>query len=224
MTSRALSTDIQNALDFLMESELALYANPVSMTPTRVTWHAVGDAGAFLLSHGFTTIQQYLDWVSAGAYSVALRDGSLLQLTYDINGGGVSGHRLAYIPCPAIIDEELLLSGEPIGDVVPLFLDEGALPLTMRSPIRFDYDPAAAREGHPAAHFSINSPDCRIACVAPVHPYRFIDFVFRHFYPVFRRVHASWFDEAGSRHLGTRVLTDADRGTFHMNWPLDAIP
>jgi hypothetical protein len=105
--------------------------------------------------------------------------------------------------------------------VVSLHLDEGVPDLTLRSPVRFDLDPFAARTGHPAAHFSINSPDCRVACVAPVHPYRFIDFVFRQFYPVFRRAHESWFEPATRRHIGPRVITDGDRATVHLTWPVD---
>src|SRR5438477_9395686 len=208
MRARALHDDIQNALDFLLEAELALYTNAVSVTPTRLSWHDFGSLDRFLIGRSYTTVEQYLAWVRAGAYSALLRDGSLLQLTYDVKDGVIAGHRLAYVPCPVVVDQELLREGEPLADVVPLYLDAGAPGLTMRSPVRFDFDPAVARPGHPAAHFSINSADCRVACVAPVHPYRFIDFIFRHFYPAFRRVHESWFEPAARRHLGSRVITD----------------
>jgi hypothetical protein len=221
MRARAIRDDIQNALDFLREAELALYTNPVHLRPTRVSWHAYPSAGPFLIDHGFTTVDQYLTWVRDGAYSAVLRDASLLQLTFDLDEDLVVGHRLAYVPCPVVVDETLLAEGEPVEDVVSLHLDEGEVGLTLRSPVRFDYDQAAAREGHPAAHFSINSPQCRLACVAPVHPYRFIDFVFRHFYPVLRGVHDSWFESAGRRHLGKRVITERDRGAVHLTWPTE---
>src|SRR4051794_11879157 len=108
MTSRALRDDIQNALDFLFAAELALYINPVSDTPTRISWQPFGSEEALLISYGATTIEQYLAWVRAGAYSLVLRDGGLLQLTYSFKDRSLVGHRLAYVPCPVVLDEELL--------------------------------------------------------------------------------------------------------------------
>jgi hypothetical protein len=220
MRARAIHDDVQNALDFLQEAELALYTSPVLLRPTRVSWHAFPPAGPFLIDHGFTTVGQYLTWVRDGAYSAVLRDASLLQLTYDVDQDLVIGHRLAYVPCPVVVDEALLAEGEPVGDVVSLHLDEGELGFTLRSPVRFDYDQSAAHEGHPAAHFSVNSPECRVPCVAPVHPYRFIDFVFRHFYPVLRGVHEAWFEPAGRRHIGEAVIIERDRDGVHLMWPV----
>ncbi|HEV2755498.1 MAG TPA: DUF2290 domain-containing protein [Actinomycetota bacterium] len=222
MRARAIRDDVQNALDFLQEAELALYTNPVLLRPTHVSWHALPSAGPLLGDYGFTTVGQYLTWVREGAYSAVLRDASLLQLSFDVDEDLVVGHRLAYVPCPVVVDETLLAEGEPVEEVVLLHLDDGnGEELTLRSPVRFDYDQSAAHVDHPAAHFSINSPECRVACVAPVHPYRFIDFVFRHFYPVFRGVHDRWFDSAGRRNLGGRVITEEDRSGVHLMWPIE---
>lgn len=223
MRPRAIRDDIQNGLDFLMDAELALYINPISFTPLRVSWHSLVESGGFLLNRGFDTVEQYRTWVRAGSYSTVLRDGSLLQLTYDFDDGEVAGHRLAYVPCPVEIDQELLAAGEPIDDVVSLYLDNAAQHMVLRSSLRFDYDPVRGRSGHPAAHFSINSEHCRIACVAPVHPYRFIDFVFSHFYPAFHAVHYSWFGLAGRRHMGRRVLAEEERSAIHLSWAIDDV-
>jgi hypothetical protein len=219
MRARPLYTDIQNALDFLLLSELALYANPVSLSPTRLGWHTPTPGAAFLLSYGSATVAQYLEWVRHGVYSAVLRDGGLLQISYDVRDEAVVGHRLAYVPCPVDVDQELLDEGEPLEDVVSLLLTAGTQTIAMRTPLRFDFDAAAARPGHPAAHFSLNSADCRVACVAPLHPYRFVDFVFQHFYPRYRRVHEAWFDSAGRRRLGSRVITDDERQKVHVSWP-----
>jgi hypothetical protein len=156
-------------------------------------------------------------------YSAVLRDASLLQLTYDFDDGLIVGHRLAYIPCPVVVDESLLAEGEPVEDVVSVYLNEGVAALTLRSPVRFDFDAVGARPGHPAAHFSVNSPACRLACVAPVHPYRFLDFVFRQFYPIFRTAHEAWFEPAGRRHMGQRVITEGERKNVHLTWPVDDV-
>ena len=220
MRARPLGADVQNALDFLAASELALYTNQVSLTSTRLSWRDYGSGTGFLRARGPATVEQYLAWVRGGEYSGALRDGSLLQITYDVQEDVVVGHRLAYVPCPVIVDEEWLTEGEPIADVVSVSLDDVG-GVTLRTPVRFDFDAAAARPGHPAAHFSINSDDCRVACIAPLHPYRFVDFVYRHFYPRYRRVHESWFESASRRRLGNRVIGDADRETVHLAWPAD---
>lgn len=220
MRARVVHDNIQNALDFFQLAELAVHANPVALSPTRVTWHSFNEPGAFLLSHDSTTVAQYLTWLRGGMYSAVLRDASLLQLTYEVEDSLIVGHRLAYIPCPVLVDESLLVDGEPIDDVVSGYLDTGVFDVTLRSPIRFDFDAIAARPGHPAAHFSVNGPACRVACIAPVHPYRFLDFVFRHFYPSLHEAQRAWFEPAGRRHIGGRVITDAEREQVHLTWPV----
>jgi hypothetical protein len=145
-------------------------------------------------------------------------DGSLLQLTYEIQQGQVVRHRLAYVPCPFVVDEELLQEGEPIADIVEAYASWEAPTVALRSPVLLDFDLAAARGGHPAAHLTINSADCRIACVAPMHAHRFIDFVFRHFYPGLRAAHEPFFSACAERHLGRRVITEEEWGSPHLMW------
>lgn len=220
VSTRSLHTDITNALDFLQDAELVVYATSVAMRHSRVTWHEMGQGG-FDLERGHSTVRQYLDWVAAGHYSALLPDAALLQLTYEVIGSEVVAHRLAYVPCPVIIDEELLRLGEPVADVVEVTLASDPNAVALRSPVRFDFDPGSAAPGHPAAHFTINGDDCRIACVAAMHPYRFIDFVYRHFYPTLWRAQSTWFGAAVGRRLGERVITDADRMHPHMVWHVD---
>lgn len=107
--------------------------------------------------------------------------------------GEVVGHRLAYMPCPYDVAAELLAQ-ESLLDAIELY--DGSSDILLRSQLRFDFDPRASAPGHPAAHFTFNSPHCRIACVAPVHIMRFLDFVFRHSYPAQRRFHESFFAPA----------------------------
>jgi hypothetical protein len=214
-TTRAVRDDIKNTLDYLMSAELALYANDVSFGPTEVTWHAHDRTAAFLLTHEHPTIDQYVAWINAGAYSAVLHDGSLLQIAYSVIDGNIAGHRLAYIPCPYDIDQRLLREGEPLGDVISLYRGTDA---QLRSSIRIDFDPSAASPGHPATHMTINAPSCRIACTAPVHVLRFIDFVFRHFYPRLWRAHRTFFEAAAWRHAGTSTLVEDERRTLHMAW------
>lgn len=221
-TTRALRDSLANAFDYLMDAELALYVNEVAIDGARVSWHPLDPAAEFIITRGYATPKQYIAWVKAGAYSAILFDASLLQLTYEVEGGAVTRHRLAYIPCPFLVDDDLLQEGEPIADVVELY-SESMDAIALRSPVRFDYDRAAAKPGHPAAHLTINSSDCRIACVAPMHASRFLDFVFRHFYPQLRAGHEPFFSECAKRHLGARVISDEDCEGPHLMWRLHSI-
>ena len=99
-TSRNVFDDVSNTIDYLVRANLVYYANSVSLTPYRVSWHAHDKSVAFLSNRDHPSVSQYLAWLTSGAYTVILFDGSLLQLTYDIAAGVISGHRLAYIPCP----------------------------------------------------------------------------------------------------------------------------
>jgi hypothetical protein len=218
-TVRALRDSVQNVLDYLLDAELALYIDQVSIIGNRVSFNRFQRDQPFLLDRAHPGIKQYLAWIAAGAYSAVLYDGSLLQFTYDVQAGRVVSHRLAYIPCPFRVDLDLLRSGEAIADVIELYRDSEVL---LGTPIRFDFDPGARRSGHPAAHMTINGSDCRIACVAPIHPLRFTDFVFRHFYRPHWRAHGTYFEPAKSQHLGPPVLVETDRIAPHLMWDVHA--
>lgn len=218
-TTRSLRDDLNNIQDYLADAGLALYTNPVAMSPTRVSFHSHRPDLAFLPDRGSPSVNTYLAWVEAGAYSSLLLDGSLLQITYDIEEGRIVGHRLAYVPCPYDVDHDLLASGEALIDVLSIYLGDHPM---LRSPIRFDYDLAAARTGHPAAHLTINDSNCRIACVAPLHALRFVDFVFRNFYPSYWRAHRSFFESAQTRHLARGRLSDTEIQVPHLMWSQDS--
>jgi hypothetical protein len=216
--------EIANVLDYLSDAELTLNVNPVSgrewaegpRRMTRVSWYGHDPKASFLVTRQHGTIEQYLHWVTTGAYSAVLLDASLLQITYELAGNNIVGHRLAYIPCPFIVDTEFLEEGNPIDDVVGMYAELSDV--VLRSPIRFDYDRKSARTNHPSAHLTLNSSDCRIACVAPMHVLRFTDFIFRHFYPALWEAHSPFFEAAAWRHLGSSVITGEDRGSPHLMW------
>jgi hypothetical protein len=218
MTARALWDSINNAFDFLFDKQVLLYTQSVALRATSVSWHSYSPADFLLDDDG--TINQYLRWLSSGQYSAMLLDGSLLQMSYRVEGGGVVQHRLNYVPCPVALDEDALAAGDPVAELVELqAADDPFSSVVLRSAVRFDYDPANAAEGHPAAHLTINDVDCRIACVAPLHPHRFLAFVFQHFYPALHLEHAAWFTGAGSRNLRYRAVADRDRQSIHLSWP-----
>ena len=132
------------------------------------------------------SVTTYRTWLENGAYSALLFDGSLLQITYDFAGPQLIAHRLAWVPCPFIIDLQRLQEESPI-EVLDLYTAGKPVDVVLRTSIRFDYDTEGAGPGHPAAHMSIDSAECRIACAAALRLGYFVDFVFRNFYPEFWR-------------------------------------
>lgn len=218
-TVRAIGDQIRDALDYLRDSELAHTTTEVSVRLAEVSWHAHNRKGTFIESFEHPTIAQYVKWLENGDYSAVLYDGSLIQLSYAVADGEVSAHRLSYFPCPYDLDRDLLKEGEPIADVVELYRGSDA---NLRSPIRFDFDRRAAAPGHPASHLTINGVDCRIACMAPLHVMRFLDFIFRHFYSRLHSLHDPFFATAHALHVGPRSLEDDDRQRMHVAWDVHA--
>lgn len=218
-TVRTIRDQIRNALDYLRDAELAQFTTEISMRSTVVSWHSLDRQGAFIESFDHPTIDQYVKWLASGDYSALLYDGSLIQLFYEVEGGEVLRHRLSYFPCPYELDLDLLKEGTPAAEVIELYRDSDA---GLRSPIRFDFDRQAAAPGHPASHFTINGIDCRIACVAPLHVMRFLDFIFRHFHVRLHAAHRPFFAAAHAQHMGPPSLTDDDRRQVHFSWDVHA--
>jgi hypothetical protein len=220
-TLKSVRHDVQNVLDYLLQAELATYVNPavVHDVERRVSWPNRGVVGPLLSTIDHPDIDQYAAWVSAGAYSAVLRDASLLQISYEVYRGEITGHRLAYVPCPYDVDQTLLQEGYRVIDILDLYRgNESAL----RTPLRFDFDPGNAAEGHPAAHLTLNSRHCRIACVAPLHVLRFADFVYRNFYPRLWAAHRNYFAAASWRHLDAPQTEAPPRGVAHVMWDTNA--
>jgi hypothetical protein len=218
-TIRSLADDIRNVLDYLLDAELAVSTTTPLISDSRVTWPRLADQGA-LFDHGrHPGCTQYLEWLQGREYSAILFDGSLLQVSYEFYDGRVASHRLMYMPCPYDLEMSLLTEGHPIHEVVGLSSgDEPA----MRSPIRFDFDAGRARHGHPAVHLTLNTVDCRIACAAPMHVHRFVDFVFRAFYQDLRTAHLDFFEVAAWRHLERGQRFNVPVGELHLNWDVNA--
>jgi hypothetical protein len=204
-------------LDYLVKADIAVYTNTVSMSDTRVSWHSIHPDRTFLTNRGDPCLQEYKNWLESGAYSALLFDGALLQITYDVENGEIFGHRLAYVPCPYRLDPGMV-QRDPIVDLIELHEATEPNNIILRSVIRFDFDPSNAGVRHPAAHMTINSSSCRIACVAPMHVGRFVDFVFRNFYSNIWLVHERYFSGGARRDIGRRTIIEEDKNSPHIWW------
>jgi len=183
ITTRHVRNHIQNLIDLLISSKIAITANPAVIvshdTAMRVTWPMKSTLSSVLIPFG--TIKEYMRILEARAYSAVLFDGALLQISYDIVHNRIMGHRLCYYPCPFDIDRDLLLE-EPILDIVEAYASSESTDVRLRSPIRFDF---SRREGatYASSHVHLLWSHCRCPVFAPLSLGHFVRFVFSNFYP-----------------------------------------
>jgi hypothetical protein len=217
-TSRAIRSEIAGFLADLVDSNVAIFANPVVDANGRVGWPLTTAGDRFLQDRTPPTVRDYRWWVEHGAYSAVLFDGALLQMTYEFDRRTLIRHRLAYVPCPFEIARETLET-EPLLDLFDLYARGPLESVVLRSVIRFDYDAARANPEHAAAHLTVNSVDCRVPCAAPLRLGLFVDFIFRHFYS---RTFAElpWLGSVPKRTLAKGTVTDDERSRVHLNWPI----
>jgi len=226
-TPKHCRNQVQNMVDALMTTQVAVDRQmPIVRSSaggfSRVTWPTNLEAdNRRRFFEDFYAVETYFGWLTARQYSAVLFDGSLLQITFDFRNGELAAHRLAYIPCPFDIEEEGAdrLRMEPIIDVIDGYRDRGEEYLRLRSPVRFDYDPAAASSEHPASHFTLNHQDCRIPVCAPLTLEQFIEFVFLRFYPeVWAK--QDFLADVEPRLWRREIAVEHER-SLHLNWRAD---
>ncbi len=226
MTSSSCATDIRNLIDALSSAGIVLDSNPVGVTGAgarlRVSW--VGTTGALALwQNDSPSLAEYTTWLRNRQFSVVLRDGALLQVSFDFQREDLVGHRLVYIPCPFDFDPELLLE-IPLLDLLEDFGPPSIGDIRLRSPVRFDFDPAAAAPGHAASHLTVVAGSCRVASAGPLSLGHFVRFVFRQFYPELWNTHP--FLRQWAQASSNRTLLPDEESELHINWrdPLVSSP
>lgn len=215
-TSSALARRLKELLNQLLDRNLILLPNAMVADERIVTWRSPTPTSKLLDFLEYPTIRTYRHWAEFGEYSALLPDGALLQMTYQMADGEIVGHRLAYVPCPYRIDQDLLVT-DPIADVLDLHAADPHEEITMQSTIRFDFDPASAASGHPAAHLTMNVSSCRIACESPMAPESFLRFVYSNFYKALWLSQRAFFDSL-PRDSRQSTVTNEERLEPHVAW------
>lgn len=223
LTSRGVQTEMQNLLNYLLESEIAVYTQPVLVSQERVSWRTTKSTIPLLISHGHPSVIDYRHWINNGQYSAILADGALLQLSYSFSGHSLVGHRLVYVPCPYNFTD-LNMPLDP-ADLLDLYDDCRVTDIVLASAIRFDFDPQRRTRNefhrakfHPDSHITMNSALCRIPCAAPLRLGNFVEFVFKHFYPDLWDSHK--YLRGLSREGLDRTVTEEERFGLHLAWAL----
>lgn len=134
-----------------------------------------------------STVGDYISIIEKRDYSYLMNDGGVIQIAFVYDGDRISRHRLLYYPCPFLIDPHGMEGSDggslPLIDfITDTFMDDLEDNMLLRSPFRFDYVPTEAADFHPASHFTINDPSCRIPVRSPLRFDTFIKFVLENFY------------------------------------------
>lgn len=219
MTAPALSQKLSEFCEFLVSKDLAINIQahcvvPVGDGVSRMKWVRPPNVTDFIRGAD-VQFSEYMAALRIGDFSILMGDGGIIQVSVDFSGGQIVGHRLVYLPCPIHVgvDEIRLDTGEiyPLADFIDdLSEDEFRDRLRVRAPIRFEYDPANAGDGHPSSHLHLGRADCRIAVSCPLHLDSFLRFVFKRFY---HAEFTAWAEINGIPHRQlTTTMTEADGG------------
>lgn len=223
------SSEVKNELFLLVrllqEADIALYVNPIvtQFLPKgleRVTWASPVPIQGSLFLEEPAKIDMYCRWLEVQAFSAIFFDGSIIQISYDFKGSKLKSYRLLFFPCPYDVDRELLTS-EPLLDVISMYRGKDDSIVNLRTPLRFDYDIDAQKEGHPASHLTMLWNHCRWATVAPLSPGHFIRFIFKSFYPTLWDAHE--FLRKWPQSLGERTITTEEENYLHISCSRESI-
>ena len=179
---------INSTLDMLLEEKIAYNVNHVppidrSKRACTITWNnhipARENAGK-----SFTNISQYKYILQNNSYHCLLYDGSLIRTNFCFNDDYLISENLLWCPSPFEENAELL------GDFTPYELLEDICgdkewykKITMRTPIRIDFDSEKHENRHTAAHAHIQHYKTHIDVIKPICFNRFMKFIIETCYP-----------------------------------------
>ena len=150
-------------------------------------------------------------------YTAVMLNNAIMQIMYRFRGSELAGHRLAFFAAPDLNEfqnvPDWYRHDEPFIDMMA----------TATAPVLlgFDYDAADERHRsvvHPKSHLTIGRYEhCRIPVAAPLTPYRFMDFVLRHFYDTKGASYSSELPRSTSRF--NESIDVAERQVLHLVVP-----
>ena len=70
------------------------------------------------------TVAEYRRYLLMNDYAVVLFDGSMMQISYDFQGGNLIEHRLVYVPCPFQIPRGYI-EEFPLPELIDHYIERG---------------------------------------------------------------------------------------------------
>ena len=181
---------INSTLDMLLTKALALSYNvlpPIneSLRHCQITWnnHVSERANS---GKSFTKLDQYLHILQTNSYHCLLFDGSIIRVNFEFDDDLLIAQNLLWWPAPYDYGNILQEGYSPVELILDFFGDNSwHETIKMRSPIRIDFDSSNNTVTHPHSHLHIQNNETRLNTNNPICFNRFVDFIFRNFYPQF---------------------------------------
>ena len=194
------------------------YVKSTSRRRRHISWVRAPGASSYNRydDTGYSTYYSILDNED---YSILLKDGGVVQISFDYLGSELNGHRYAYIPCPIYFSEtELRLVDEntPFMELIDeLWHEELISRFRIRPSFRFEYDPNSTQDDHPLSHVHLGKSSSRIPVSRPVRVEQFFRFVFKNFYRS-EFTHYSKLNDLSSQVL-PETIREEEKSELHMH-------
>lgn len=236
MTAAEARSDLAKVNAALLNAGLAIAVNPLVPFKTgdlmRLSWPQSNERAVILTDQAYASVNEYRLCFAHGHYTALLKDGALVQVSYDFRDATLIGYRFCYYPCPLLFPEDRdagdwdsfndLLQSSLLAQIEDLELQDFSIEslqtgtqsqLRLRSPIRFDYAPEAQSPTEPASHVHVSGADVRVPVHAPLSLGQFLHFVVSHHYPA----HSALLGRLPMRFFD-RSIAPAEECSLHFNW------
>ena len=190
MSAIAFARNLENFCAHCLREGIALnisshVVRPIGKNQYSVRWASTNERSYRRVDD--IDLQEYLDCIRSGDFSLLLLDGGILQASATFLDGAVIESRFYYIPCPVRFEKsELEVGGElyPLEDFIgELSQEELKIRLCIRAPFRFELNPTQVGDEHPLSHVHIGAASSRIPVALAMCWDSFSRFVFKNFYP-----------------------------------------
>lgn len=191
-------SQIENTLGELVSQGIVIFTNPsdykidLKNQIEQITWknHI---SGRDVSSKNFTSINQYFSILSSNAYQALLLDYSIIRCSFVFCGSKLISQNLLWWPCPVKVDTLMEVEFGLKESIEMLLEDKSASDyISMRSPIRMDFDVNNNTPIHPRAHLHMQHHDSRINCKEPICFNRFIRHILENYYPHLKVNYNRW--------------------------------
>jgi hypothetical protein len=209
MTLNEARSQVAKLNAIFLEKELAVAVNPAVAFPagdrTRVSWPQAKDAQGMFVELTYASISEYRSFFRGTHYTCLLKDGALVQISFDFKNADMVAHRFCFYPCPLflpdnidaidwdiwndLLEEALFAEAQALE---PSGLGGGSIPtasaIRLRSPIRFDYESEEQTASESPSHVHLSDDVARIPVQSALSLSQFVHFVVLNFYPSYAEV------------------------------------
>lgn len=189
MNPSAFRTIIQinSTLNFLFNKGVIVFYNEVPRTykterRCQITWYN-HVPGRINCGDSFNKLGQYEHILKTNSYHGLLFDGSVIRVNFAFEDDLLLTQNLLWWPSPYDFST-LLQDFAPIDILYDLYGDsQWFQSITMRSPIRIDFDSTNSSIKHSSCHVHIQNAETRLFIKSPICFNRFVQFILKNFYP-----------------------------------------